>query len=249
MVLTTRRNNRGAAIGPVGGILFDKDGTLVDYAATWSPINRSAALIAAGGSDDEAARLLRLVGGDPATGHAIADTLLAAGTTPELAAAWAEAGSPVDRDALTERLDHLFRSSVGAAVPVTDLAALFARLKRRGVRLGIASSDNAAAVAATAERFGLGDHVDFLAGYDSGHGSKPSAGMLTAFCSTTGVAPLAAVVVGDNLHDIEMGRRGGAGLTVGVLTGTGTPESLGAAADVVLDSIEDLETLLFGDAA
>ena len=51
-------------------------------------------------------------------------------------------------------------------------------------------------------------------------------------------------MVGDNLHDLEMGRRARAGLIVAVLSGTGAAEDLTPHADHVLDSIQDLEALL-----
>jgi phosphoglycolate phosphatase len=51
-------------------------------------------------------------------------------------------------------------------------------------------------------------------------------------------------VVGDNLHDLEMGRAAGAGLVVGVLTGTSEHGDLAPLADRVLESIVALEALL-----
>ena len=53
-------------------------------------------------------------------------------------------------------------------------------------------------------------------------------------------------MVGDNRHDLEMARAGGAGLAVGVLSGTGTRETLSPMADVILDSIVDLPGYLAG---
>lgn len=227
------------------GILFDKDGTLLDYALSWSPINLDAAAMAAPGAPDLAARLLRMGGADPLTGLAVADSLLAAGNSAEIAAAWVEAGSPFARPALTQALDRLFRAAVGRMVPVTDLRALFLALKARGLHLGIASSDSEAAIVDTLAHFNLGDVTDFVAGYDSGHGAKPGPGMFTAFCGARGLAPAAVAMVGDNLHDMEMGRRGGAGWRVGVLTGAGTRQTLGPHSDMVLESITGLEAALF----
>lgn len=51
-------------------------------------------------------------------------------------------------------------------------------------------------------------------------------------------------VVGDSLHDLEMGGAAGAGPVVGVLSGTGEWDEPSARADHVLDSIVDLEVLL-----
>lgn len=230
----------------ITAVLFDKDGTLLDYHSSWGPINRRAAVIAAGGDEAFAAELMRFGGMDPDTGITFADGLLAAASTGELATAWVGQGARFAPDELTTLLDAEFRRSVETVVPVTDLVAMFARLKERGLRLGIASSDSAEAIEKTVVRFDLTPHVDFIAGYDSGHGLKPTAGMVTAFCAHVGVEPSAVAVVGDNGHDMEMAHAAGAGLRVGVLTGTGTRESLTPLSDTVLGSIEELEAALFG---
>jgi phosphoglycolate phosphatase len=51
-------------------------------------------------------------------------------------------------------------------------------------------------------------------------------------------------VIGDNPHDLEMARSAGAGVAIGVLSGTGTPEALAPLADHVLDSVCDLPAWL-----
>jgi phosphoglycolate phosphatase len=231
----------------IRGLLFDKDGTLVDYAASWAPINRRAALIAAEGNPDLAGRLLILGGGDPATGLAAADTVLAAGTAVEIAATWAAGGSPLGAERLARDLDALFQSAATSMVPVTDVAALFRRLKARDLRLGIASSDSEAAIRTTAAHFGILDALDYVAGYDSGFGVKPGPGMVEGFCRATGLAAPAVAVIGDNSHDMAMGRAAGAGLTIGVLTGTGSAASLAPLCDLCLAGIADLEVALFAD--
>ncbi len=230
----------------IRGLLFDKDGTLLDYAASWAPINRRAALLAAGGDLALAERLLVMAGVDPATDLAAADSLLAAANTAEIAAAWAAGGSPIAADRLTRDLDALFHSSATSVVAVTDLAALFRRYKARGLKLGIASSDNAASIGATARHFGIDGMLDFIAGYDSGHGVKPEPGMVEAFCRATGLDAAQVAMVGDNTHDLAMGRAAGVGLTIGVLTGTGSRDTLRPLADLCLPSIVGIEAALWG---
>jgi len=51
-------------------------------------------------------------------------------------------------------------------------------------------------------------------------------------------------VVGDNRHDIEMGRNANAGVCVGVLTGTSERSDLESIADIVLDDIRNLPEYL-----
>jgi phosphoglycolate phosphatase len=228
----------------IAGILFDKDGTLLRYEESWSPVNREAARIAAAGDEQLEPQLLFSGGMDPVTGLTRADSLLAAGNAAEIAAGFVAAGSPVAVDELTRELDALFVRAADYAVPVTDLAVLFRRLKARGFRLGIASSDNEQSIRQTALRFGFLDDVDFIAGYDSGFGVKPQAGMLNGFCEAVGLHPSQVAMVGDNNHDMHMGANAGAGLKVAVLTGTGSRETLIAAADIVIDDITGLEHLL-----
>ncbi|MCM2291317.1 HAD family hydrolase [Allorhizobium sp. BGMRC 0089] len=227
----------------IKGILFDKDGTLIDYDLSWAPVNRALALAAARGDAVLADRLLSACGMDPVSGHVTPDSLLAAGTAADIAKGLIEAGSTVPLAALTRELDDIFAASVEMSVPVTDLSALFSRLKAKGLKLGIASSDNERSIRALVQRFGLDDHVDFIAGYDSGHGSKPEPGMIIGFCAATGLAPTEVAMVGDNNHDLIMARNAGAGLAIGVLTGTGTKESLGRFSDHCLMSISQLDEM------
>jgi phosphoglycolate phosphatase len=68
--------------------------------------------------------------------------------------------------------------------------------------------------------------------------------MVHAFLTATGLRAGAIVMVGDNRHDIEMGRAAGT-WTVGVLTGTSSREELRAVgADMVVESISDLSGIL-----
>ena len=222
----------------ISAILFDKDGTLIDYHRTWTSINREAALFAAGGDNDLAFKLLTVGGWDAAAQRVAANSALAAATASEIAELWSEHGSRIAAAQLTKDIDEIFSRGMSGAVPVTDLARLFAELKGRGLALGIASSDNAASVNTLAKDHGLTEHLDFAAGYDSGHGTKPGPGMLLAFCDAVDCAPSETAVVGDNDHDMAMAEAGGAGLRIAVLTGTGTRAGLEPRSDWCIENIE-----------
>ena len=228
----------------IDAILFDKDGTMIDYQATWAPINLKAGTLAARGDTALAAKLVEAGGADARTGHARADAPFAAGSARDIARALIAQGALWNDDDLTRALDMLFLESVARAVPVCDLDVLFTRLRADGVRIGIASSDNEASIRALLAHLRIAQHVDFVAGYDSGHGTKPGPGMVLAFARCLAVDPRAIAVVGDNAHDLHMGRSAGAGLIVGVLTGTGTRATL-SGADRILKSIADLPRLFF----
>ncbi|SDF49846.1 phosphoglycolate phosphatase [Limimonas halophila] len=227
----------------IRGLLFDKDGTLIDFQATWVPLNVQAADVAAKGDPALRARLLEIGGYDAETGRVTGASLLAQADTREVAEAWVDAGAPFGVDELAAAMDRIFQAGMHDAVPVTNIAELFRRLWARGLHLGIATSDSEAAIAASLAGFGVSGERVHAYGYDSGHGSKPDPGMVHAFCAATGLDPAQVAMVGDNLHDIHAGQAAGCGLTVGVRTGTGGPE-LADAADFVIADIGELEALL-----
>ncbi|MER2552009.1 MAG: HAD hydrolase-like protein, partial [Thauera sp.] len=75
---------------------------------------------------------------------------------------------------------------------------------------------------------------------------KPAPDTVEAFCDLTGLRTAQVAMVGDNRHDLEMAKAGGAGLAVAVLSGTGTRESLSPLADVILESVADLPAFFSG---
>lgn len=231
----------------IRAVLFDKDGTLVDLRASWLPAYHAMARAlaeAAGHPPSFALELLRRRGHDPDSGAFHPDSPLLWATNETLARAWAaepELAGAVDVEAIVEA--HLGDEERFPPVPVGDLAGLFARLRGRGLKLGVATMDSAAQAHATARRFALEQHLCFIAGCDSGHGHKPHPGMVTAFCAAAGVVAGEVVMVGDTPADLVMGRAAGCGLTVGVLTGGLDHAALAPYADLVLDSVQALDTL------
>jgi phosphoglycolate phosphatase len=229
----------------IRGVLFDKDGTLFDFHRTWLPVYEALASQVAGGPGEKADRLLELGGRDPLTGRIHPESILGAGTPAQLAELWAGATGASDADALLGSIESYARRAAGeSAVPVTDLPALFTRLRDRGLALGVATMDSEAAAHDHLRAFGIDTLLDFVCGYDSGHGLKPEPGMVRAFSAAAGVPVEAIAVVGDTLHDLAMARAAAAGLVVGVTTGASLREALAPHADHVLASIAELEAVL-----
>jgi len=224
------------------GILFDKDGTLLDFNRSWLPVYRHASLEFADGDGELADCLLAEQGYDARNNRFLGGSLLAAGNNRQIAEAWAErTGRSQQVETLALRLNEIF-ASLGArhATAVDGLSVTLEILKDAGYRLGVATADSERGIRDTLQAFDVLRQFDFLAGYDSGHGVKPGAGMVLAFCEQLTLDPAEVVVVGDNRHDIEMGRNARAGLCVGVLTGTSTRADLETIADLVLDDIGGL---------
>jgi len=229
----------------IKAILFDKDGTLIDYYKTWMPINHKVALYFADGDAVLAHKLLEHSGWIKSEDTVKPGSLIAAGTSDEITDCWLELipNHPRPREELLAEANQLFLKDVHLhATPVTNLHDLFNRLIERGLILGVATSDSEAGAMASLGPFNILDMLDFVCGYDTGHGIKPGPGMVHGFCKTVGIAENEVAVVGDNLHDLHMARAAGA-LAIGVLTGTSTHEDLAPDADHILGSIDELESL------
>ena len=233
---------------PVRGILFDKDGTLVDFRATWVPAYRGAAAELAdrlGGGAALARVLLGRQGYDTATGAFAADSILLWATNEAIAAAWAATPEIDGRiDVLEAVTRHFSDVERYPPRPVGDLPALLGRLRRRGLALGLATMDDVAIARAHAGCLGITGLLDFLVGADSGHGEKPGPGMALAFCAACGLRPEEVMVVGDTPADLTMARAAGCGSAVAVLTGATPARLLEQLADRVLASVQELEALL-----
>lgn len=231
----------------IQAILFDKDGTLLDFDATWGPVYRQAARIAARNVPSDTERFLLVSGLDPATGKPAAGSLLAAGNTEEIAGAWVAGGADFKLEDLTARLDRLFIDRMHDSEPLPGIREAVDALLARDFTLGVASSDSEAAIRAFLAGTGLEPRFSFVTGYDTGHGPKPEPGMVHGFAAAIGLPVSKIAVIGDNMHDIDMARAAGAGLTIGVLTGTSSRKDLEPHADAVLESAADLPAFLFGD--
>lgn len=228
----------------ISAILFDKDGTLLDFDEAWIPAYDTASLFAAKGDAALAERFLAATGLNRASGTCAAGSLLAAGNSAEIAAAWIALGAAFPADSLAAELDRIFSERMTGAPALPGLAGALDVLKDRGLRLGVASSDSETAIRKFLTGSGLISRFEFLCGYDSGHGPKPEPGMVHAFAKATGLPPARIAVIGDNTHDLHMARSAGAGLALGVLTGTGSHADLAPLADAVLTSAADLPIFL-----
>ena len=231
----------------IKAILFDKDGTLVDFHKTWMPPCWMAARFFADGDEDLARRLMAVGGYDFEADRMGSGSALAAANNEEIVDLWLETvpAKAGQRAELIVEVERIFvEEGLKHVEAVTDLGRLADELHGLGVRLGVATMDSERGAHVSLENLGVKHKFDYVVGYDSGHGSKPGPGMVHGFARQLGLETAAIMVVGDNLHDIDMGRSAGAGMVVGVLTGTSLREDLAPHADHVLDSIADLPQLL-----
>ena len=225
------------AHAPVKGIIFDKDGTLFDFATTWEAWAEAFLLRISDRDRARARQLGQAIGFDLSTRKFARDSLVIAGTAGEVAAAL----HPHLPDTSPEQLLHMLNDEAGQApqAEAVPLIPFLSGLRARGLALGVATNDAEGPARAHLDAAGVTEHFDFVAGFDSGHGGKPAPGQLLAFCAATGLQPDHVVMVGDSLHDLRAGRAAGM-RTLGVLTGMADAADLAPLAQAVFPDIGNI---------
>jgi len=142
--------------------------------------------------------------------------------------------------------DHYAAAVRGGAISAVPGAEdTIVRLRDAGVRVCLATGFSPATRDAIIDRLGWGDVVDLaLSPADAGFWGRgrPWPDLpLTALLRLRGGAVGELAVAGDTASDIESGRRAGAAVVAGVLTGASTRADLErAGAPLILDTIADL---------
>lgn len=228
-------------------ILFDKDGTLIDFDATWGPAAYEVMRTLAAGDERAFAELIRVSEYIEHERRFLPSSPLVAGSSAHYGPLWAQALGRTPGTDLYREMDELFRVwGLRHLAPIGEPAAVARALSERTLRLGIATNDAEASARSQAEALGLMPFLDFIAGYDSGFGGKPHPGMVLAFADRLGVAAGEVALVGDSLHDLETARLAGA-VGIAVLTGPlkrAARSDLEPHADHVIESIADLPAFI-----
>ncbi|QMU57130.1 MAG: HAD-IA family hydrolase [Boseongicola sp.] len=218
-------------------IIFDKDGTLFDFNATWSVWARSAVAALGRGNNGRAKLVSDAIGFDLKKGVFLPDSPVIAGTVEDIE----EALKPhIDDENIVGKLDQIACETV--QVPVDGLSDVLAQLAHEYV-LGVVTNDSEEPALIHLSSAGIAHHFKFIAGYDSGFGAKPEPGQLFAFCDEVGIAPEKTVMVGDSRHDLSAARKAGM-KSVAVLTGVAKTEDLTDLADAILPNIGHLQKWL-----
>ncbi len=225
---------------PIRAIVFDKDGTLVDFQRTWGPATHATISHFADGDQAVLERLAAVSGFVAAERRFLVGSPLIGGATPEFGRLWAQVlGRPATPDFFAE-IDRLFNlTALQHLVPIGEPGLVLAALARRGYRIGIMTNDAESNARAQIARLGLDHLVEFIAGHDSGFGAKPGAEPVLAFARAAGVAPSEVAVVGDTIHDLAAARTAGA-VAIGVRSGPIPGDLLAPYADALIGSIADL---------
>lgn len=227
----------------IRGILFDKDGTLFDFFTVWVPAYREAAESVASRMDraDLLDAMLRAGGFVPESDLVVPNGILASGTTDDLMAKWGELAGSAWRPEFRDLVDAIFHEHASSEPKeIVPLAPLFAKLRERGMNIGIATMDATPTADEALRSVGAREYVDIVLGADAVEAPKPAPEMVEVFAGAVRIETSQVVMVGDSIVDLQMGRAAGVARTIGVLSGPSTAEDLAPYADEVVDTVASL---------
>jgi phosphoglycolate phosphatase len=229
----------------IRGILFDKDGTLIDVDGTWVAIYRKMLSELFDTDVAGAEKIMVKAGYDPQTERFLPGSTLAGGTTRQLIDIW---WPGLDEQAAAEKqrvLDVTYAPMIRSHLkPLMPLEPVLSELKTKSYRLGIATNDSHISACNHLEHLNIHAYFEAIIAADTVPVPKPSGHMVRKFANLTGLEPSEIALVGDNSHDIDEARNGGAGLAIAVLTGSASRNDIAHLADHTIDSVAELPALL-----
>lgn len=180
---------------------------------------------------------------DPAGPLTIASTgevgLLIAGQVYRYAGLdWTEALTVVQQATAQARAELPLEQLVE---PIGNVHGTLERLHEKGILIAVATTDDRADTLRGLQTLGISELISALVCGDDGIPLKPDPEMGLEVCRRLKVAPGEAIMVGDTVADMEMARRAGYALVVGVSSGASSAELIAHYADVVIPQIEAIE--------
>ena len=222
-------------------VLFDKDGTLFDFRATWSGFAAKLIGDLSSGDPEKALALSEAVDFNLESKEFLGGSVLVAGTPGDIANCLLPHLPGTTPSALVSRMNRLAANVPQATV--TDLKPFLSSLQACGLVLGVVTNDAKEPTMAHLKSVGVDQCFAQVVCSDSGFGSKPAPGQILAFLEMTGERAEQTIMVGDAPGDLMAARAAGC-FAVGVLSGHYSQAQLAPLADFILPDITGLPELL-----
>ncbi len=233
----------------IKGILFDKDGTLLEFNKTWRPIANIVV--------DEVAKKYKIEN-KKALAEAIGlfsdsinpDGSLSAGTNKDVAMDMLSIIKEINND-IYKMIDikeyikwstELF-NKVAATLPFYPVLGgidTIKFLKKSNYFIGLSTADSVENAKLFLKKTSLDILFDYIGADDGIINPKPAIDYMEAFCKLYALKPEEVAVVGDTMTDMNFGFNSRAGLVIGVLSGTGTRDILSSKANIIINNINEL---------
>ena len=138
-----------------------------------------------------------------------------------------------------EKADKTMKPPYGAVL-LKGVESILKMLKANGFKIALATTDSHRRTQRAFNNMGISRYFDAILGDDDVENGKPAPDMILKACKLTRCSPSDAVMVGDSVSDVLMGKNAHVKACISVLTGTTPKEKLEAVADMIIPSVADL---------
>lgn len=242
----------------IEGIIFDKDGTLIDFYKTWIPaaiavVDNVFVDYEISESMDAKEKVLNAIG--ISENQVAPDSSFAWKTYDDIARDMQSVleqllSKKIDVHSLGNKLANYFEEEIcenGKMIECAfDLPSIIKSLNSQNINIGIATTDTYRATIKCLDKIGILKYFTFFAmdKMPNYMPLKPSREIITKAAKYWDIDSEKILVVGDTLNDMRFAHNGGA-IAVGVLSGVSKRQDLQAMADYIIDSVADLPELIY----
>ncbi len=236
------------------GIIFDKDGTLFDYFSVWGPViteftEKALLDLDRDNKEELRTKFLKMLG--------VGSDCMDANGLVFMSNKFFML-SRIFIFCLRHKLNfkkmvsgiktgyfdshHIIKDALLQINPGDSIHKLFEKFKNSGYKIGVVTSDNRQSTNVCLEHLKIVEYVDFLSTFDDDLAKKPNPEALNAFCLKYSLNPEEVVVVGDAPVDMKFAKKGKAGYSIAVKTGSNDVKRLSRSADILYQNLECLNT-------
>ncbi len=201
----------------IKGIVFDKDGTLLDFDSFWVPVARAATkkILAECGAPHLVDKVLSSLG-VLADDTVNIDGMLCKGSYEDMFWVYyneiSEVSPVSDKIALRDSMVKAYHDSLcfGELKPsVENLPGLLDKLRSMGITVGLVTSDDMHGAELCLKSLGIFERFNVILASDRSHPPKPDPYYMNEFLRLTGLERDEVMMVGDTLADMKFAKNSG----------------------------------------
>ncbi|MDQ0297901.1 phosphoglycolate phosphatase [Salibacterium salarium] len=230
----------------IDAILFDKDGTIVDFPSLW--VNWLKGVLADVSSGETLRSTERALGisiqdgvvdpnGPLAIGSVIDVKTVLAGCLYEAGWSWDVAKQRVNKSIEEIEVKEHYMEDLQL---LPGLKGFLHRLERKNIKKAVVTADETAVAEKHLKALGIRSYFEAVIGSDQVEKSKPYPDMLHRACHSLDVEPSRCLMLGDTNSDMRTGRAAGTKASIGLVSYTTHKDHL-IDADEIINHYDDIQ--------